>query len=240
MADPLLREVDEFIDEMNFKRDEDDLRNAVLTALRSATQKSASAVRTDFLRATVVDTFFVRRSMDFGIVGRSRTGDARFGDGRVLRGFGASETAFMLSQGFVDSAQTITVFGAQRHQALPLADERTDLTSPDNFTLFQYDEGIMRVLDFGLHNSYVQVSYTAGFTVEDGDPPVFQSVPLWLREICTLKTQMLLNNNPVVREQPLPAEIVSEIKGQVDEVIQDHARYLPQVNRPIGTTITLI
>lgn len=229
----LLQTVEEMRRRMGFA-DEEEINRAVEAALETASIVVPSMSRFEVTRATVVDLFFVRNSYEFG-----------FSQPRQISPRGrwtatsATQTVLRLSRPLVVTSPTHTVEVAGTEIGLDTSSVK-DLRSPDEFTILDADNGVLRINDFGLGNAYVRVSYTSGLLTDDGDPALFSGVPDWLTQAVSMSAQLGLNANPVVRATPLAPDERESIKTQMDSLILDNSRYIPMSWKPINTAVTLV
>lgn len=206
---------------------------AIEQSIYSAQESVAASFRAPFARATVVDTFFVHHSLVFGSPP-------------------SYQSELLLSRGLVDTTQTWTVYASSTRTGLAAATTRVDLRSNSgtDHTSLEADTGTLRVTEIDLTNQFVQASYTAGLTDDDGDPAAYDNVPEWLRQAVRLKTLLLLETNPVI---PRPTErseegarsraganLSSPLERQLANILLSHARYVPSAWKAQTSQVTLL
>ena len=198
-----------------------DVNEALESACRTATEALVAQLRTDFSRVTVVDEFFVSRSLRSGMAG-------------------PAGTTFKLTRGFVDSAQTINVYVAGSPQYLTDPNNRDDLQDVDgqgtSVVRIQYERGYMLVRDWNLTDTWVRVEYTAGFATDGGNPEIYEGTPQWLQELVTLKVSQRLDQHNVFprasRRTEEERQDTQNIEILAGEIIDGHARYMPMAIKP--------
>jgi hypothetical protein len=228
---PVLRSVADIRDDLGYDNVED-VNKSLASAIRTATESLASRIRDDFTRVTVVDEFYVERSLQSG-------------KGRIVQ-------FFKLGRGMIDSGETINVYAA--NSARKVNDASADSVRVDlqdvaedgdsNYVRFDHERGQMNVSDYDLSGLYVRVEYTAGFTDDGGNPAVYESTPQWLQELCTLEVSRRLdqmNNFPrATRRTEEERQDTANIEAQLGDIILGHARYMPTAIKPEISTETEI
>ena len=238
----VLQSVDALRERLGFTDSKEVVINALERALNEATVVVGDHLRTGFDRQTNVDLFYVPKTREFGPANRGRP-SSRVTWSNLESPYTVAQTRFALSQGFVDSGETITAYAASTVEGLADSDLRYDLkdVSGRNLVTFDYDEGVMIVDDFLLNVSYVQVSYTSGFTTTGGDPEVYVGQPNWLKTMCEVRAHMATFGNRVLYDdlQPGP-DVLSILRYDYSALVDGHARYYPSYMQPMTTTATAI
>lgn len=206
--------------------DIDDVNVAIEQAIEQAQQSVADTIRSSIARATVIDEFWV---------------------GSVNTYAGSNpQTELLLSQGFVDSGQTYTVYAAGSQTNLSSSSNRTDVRAQNgvDHVVLDAEEGLIRIVDWDLTRCYVRISYTAGFADNSGSPAIYTGTPEWLKQAVRLKAQLILDANPVL---PRPTERFGEggastgatvIGKTLSTITLNHSRYVPGSWKPYRTTPT--
>lgn len=227
--------------------DIDDVNSALEGALEMATASLQASIRTDLVRATVVDTFFVKNSLEFPAPFHGRRWRADASSGGSARVSGASSLTLKLSRGFIDSAVDITAFAAPEEVYLTDSSRRQDLedVGSKNRLTVSYEKGVARIQDYSFQSDYVQISYTAGLNTDGSTPDVYTGVPVWLRETALIKAQILINSNPVYaiqrgeRDGLTRTEIIS-LQATISTILLSKSRYSPMARKPIFSVVTEI
>ncbi len=216
------------------------VNNAIEAALGSAAVALENSIRTGLARATVDDIFFVINTFDFGSTQTRRISAAT---PRVFLPVGVMSAELLLTRGFVDSGQTITVTVANSMRNLLGTGEGQsfNILSPKDYTLLNDQKGLMGIYEYDISQTYVRVQYTAGFVTDGGCPEVYVTTALenWLVEASALKTTLLLNGNPAVRREALDEEEIKTIKAQLDNILTSKSRYAPASWKPERGVVTL-
>lgn len=220
------------------------VNDGIEAALESATIAIEDAIRTDLLRATVQDIFFIVQSRTYVARSAATRGGYYAGQPRGFATGVTSTTELKLTRGFVDSGETIEVFISDSvRNALGTGDgTRFDLKDPDDYTLLEADKGVLRIQDYEAGNSYVYVTYTAGWLTDGGSPNkiVVPDGQKWLEEAAALKTTLILNGNPVVRKEEMDEAQLKTVQAQLDNILISRSRYAPGSWKPSQTTVTLV
>lgn len=222
------------------------VNDAIEVALESASVQVEDAIRTSLARATVVDLFYVIQSKYYEGRYPTRRGTSSAVSIRTpfLQTGDGTTTELKLTRGFVDSGETITVYAANSLRNVNGTGEGTrfDLKDPDDFTLLEEEKGVMRVQDYDLSGLYVQVGYTAGFATDGGTPEMYELATNqeWLREVAALKATILLDGNPVVRNEPMDERALKALQDQLDSLFISRSRYAPGAWKPHQTAETLV
>jgi hypothetical protein len=199
--------------------DLDSVNLAIEQAIEQAQQSVADTVRSSFERGTVTDEFWVTTSLSFG---------------------GSNpQVELLLSQGFMDSGQAITVYSSGSQAGLSDSGLRTNLKSYNgtDHAVFDYNKGLLRVVDFDISKQYVSAAYTAGFEDDGGSPAIYTGTPEWLKQAVRLKTQLVLDANPIIPKPTgtgdgdggMAAQILSKT---LSTITMAHARYVPGSWKP--------
>ncbi len=218
--------------------DRPEVNRAIEAALETSSVSVPQSARVNVTRVTVIDTFFVKNSLEYGNVIHRR-----FNEPAALVSSGrATTTSLKLSRQLLDSVAAITVFAASSELGLDNTDARQDLqlVDGDDRTAFDFVRGYLRVNDYGLANCYVRATYTAGLLTDDGDPAVFAGAPDWLVQAVSLDAQLMLNANPVVRAKELAEDERRSVQRRLDRLIVDNTTYLPMSWKPVHSVETLV
>lgn len=223
--------------------DSEALNAALQETLGQVTVIMQQAVRTEsFERRVVTDTFFIHESLEYGAAisrARPRT--------RIERGV-AAVSKMKLSHGFVDLSVTPTGVASGTVNGLvdPTATNlRATLNNEDvmDFSESSGERGVLRVHDYSLSNCYVQVTYTAGFLQDDGDPSLFVGTPDWLVEAAKLKAMIDLGDHPLIARQAGGEESArrqerdqSRNQQLFDQIMLKNSRYVPMTQGTLRKT----
>lgn len=209
--------------------------------LLGATFSLTASLRTEFDRVTHADVFYVRESQkddDSIYYDRPRQGRAWTVDGQLRYVGDQPRTRLLLSQGFVDSAQAISIRSAGTIGGLTDSSVFTDLTSAEGVdTVIAYEQGGVQVWNADLSGYFVRVEYTAGFDTTAGtDPPLYDQtqVPKWLQRLAQITALMSLTTHPLFTESNKSAEFGAKaLHAQAQALIAKHVRYAPSALRPL-------
>lgn len=215
--------------------------NASLQAdIEAAAETVSDRLRAQLDRVDLVDTFFVRGALEF----ESRSVRRHVSDRRPLL-YGDESTStlqLMLSRGFVDIEQTVTIYAATTEDLLDDVALRTDLTNVEgsgvDHVTIDAECGVVRVHDFRLRNAYVRVSCKTGFLTDGDDPAVYQGTPTWLLAAGDLEARILTNSNAVYGRGPVAEPVQKRLEGRLNNVLRSHARYAPMSWKPINSSAT--
>ena len=240
---PLIRSVEETRERLGYSA-EDDRDIAIESHLETAVETISDQIRTEIDRADIVDTFFVRfslRDSNSAYSSNRRPSAARTGGTGINTG-SAATVQLLLSRGFMDSGEAITVYAAGTEDALSDDALRTNLMNASgtniDYTSFEYERGILRVNDFGLDGVYVRVTYKAGFLDDDASPPVFQDTPAWLIRAADLETRILVNSDAVFGRDDVRTEEQNRLELRLSKMLMKHARYIPTAEKPVHSVAT--
>lgn len=238
---PLLRSVEETRERLGYSAD-NDRNEAIESHLETAVETLSDQIRTEIDRADIVDTFFVRASLRSSLSGQGNSRRPAYGRGLGIASGSAAQTQLLLSRGFLDSAEAITVYAAGTEDALSNSALRTDLQQASgtniDYTQFDYERGILNVSDCGLDGIYVRVTYKAGFLDDDATPPVFQDVPVWLIRANDLETRILVNSDAVFGRDSVSSEEQNRLESRLSKIMMKHARYIPTAEKPVHSVAT--
>ncbi len=187
---------------------------AMEETLLIVTRELERILRTNFIRQTVTDTFWVSNS---------RLNGNRF------------STTLLTSRGLLDSGQAVTV-NTQGTRKL-LVDEPKDLEAQSgvNFVRIDHERGLIVIDDFKLKDAYVEVSYTSGLNIDTDVPPHYLAVPEWLGDLAVQLATVDLSANPALfdlkeGEKREDLKIMSKFFNQT---VADRIRYYPGSHRPL-------
>lgn len=191
---------------------------AIERTIESAQVAVENSFRSEFSRVTAVDEFFVHHSHKFGP---------------------SYQNLFLLSRGLIDTGASITAYAAGTRAALSDATARTNLASLAgvDYTHVEPDTGLFQVTELDLSSCYVRISYTAGLTDDDADPPIYQNVPEWLRQAVRLNTMILLDAHPII-PRPTAREAdggflqTDVVEKQLAQILYNKSRYEPAAMKP--------
>lgn len=218
----LLQSVEELRSKLAYGVGNDDVDEAIKSALEKATTTLEGSLRTPFAAGTATDTFMARK-LSFGATGLQTVAKLK------------------LSRGFVDTAQTITARAAATLAGLDDVDEYTDLRDNDgvDHLIVEDDEkGKIMIVDYsflGIARGYVRISYTCGFSNDQADPPLYTGIPAWLETMAEIQAELHTMTNPVMnpgldtasnKTIGEPAR-VKELRSALEVMLQDHCCYAP-------------
>jgi len=193
-----------------------DVNTAISDAIETVTDTLESLLRTKFGAASITDTFRVR----FGVwsPGHPRC--------RLLltRGFMSA-----LTVPSIKTAQTISLFNASQEYTFTTANLA-------DWVIYDYERGVVDIVDTDLSDYYVRVTYDAGFNLDGGDPTQYDQteLPSWLVQAAELATIIELAGNPAVAiSNPENAPDVSALRMELTRVLGRHIRYVPTAITPI-------
>ena len=209
---------------------EADVDAAIENALRQATISLEGMLRDQFARVDATDVFFISQSMLHPASSNDRDRDI---ERRVTAGGVVPSATLHLSRGGVVSVTS--AFASYTQAGLSDATTRTDLTTilnGDSALMLDEPMGLLRIVDYALSNQYIELQYLAGILNDDGCPATYEGVPDWLEELATLQASIILNANPQVRNEALPADELASLKELRNSIVLDHARYAPMSFKP--------
>jgi hypothetical protein len=238
----LLASVDDVRNEMTFD-DLPDVDTAIEAALKATTRVLERRLRTDFDYGTHTDTFLVSPKWvpsqplpqvvtNTVVPTRARVGTGLYANSPIY------STEFKLNHGFLTLLDTATVYSATLIPYLDDSGLRANLRAFEgdglDHTFFGDEEGRLYVSQIDMRGLYVQVNYTAGFTV--ASDLVYDNVPDWLVRAAIIHAQIMLDKNPVIR-RPEGAESQFEVlKMELDAILREKSRYFPAAVKPMNRT----
>lgn len=184
------------------------------TAVETATQTLIGLLRTEFDLAAVVDDFYVLStgSIPIGSTYRTRLALSRgFISGPVTITFGRSLDALASSPGMVEAGRI----------------------SVDR------DKGGIVITGPDMRDTFIRVSYVAGFGAEEDDPTTYEQteLPDWLKEVAVMASLASLDStHPDLRfengngAKESAASMTNSVVGRLGSKI----RYFPSATHPIG------
>lgn len=250
---PLILSVKELRGRLRYD-DDDDINAAIQEALEAASETIPSKIRSPLGRVTVEEVFFLQRGLEWapsvGGSPGSRRLPASTAGVQLNQAHTAVQAKLLLDRGFVDSGVTYTAVTSGTFQGLSIASQQVDLRDVNSLDLTQmhHEAGELLVMDYLFHNTYVKVTYTAGLEDDSGNPAVYQAVPEWLKQMAALEATRILNTNPVVAtlgvggaaeaRTAVAEQREKTLKGLIDTLVTDHARYRPMWTRAQQATAT--
>lgn len=239
----LLASVDAVRTELTFD-DVTEVDNAILGALKAASAVLARKLRTDFDFASYTDTFMVPPNHAHSAP--QPLASNLFASPRVVstQGLLASTNVIMtqlhLNHGFLTSTSLtdLTVKTSQLFAHFSdgnsnnISDIRVFPADGLDHIIPDTEAGLIYLSQVDVRGLFVQVEYTAGFTVASDD--VYDDVPFWLEEAAILHTQIMLDKNPVIRRPEGAESQISALLTQFNTIIDEKVRYHPAAVKPLG------
>ena len=204
-----------------------DIQNAASMALDAAEAQLMAILDTDFEQGTFVDTFFVHEPPARGSV------------------------EFRLSHGLVSALTSVlgnsdpTTFGsaptvAWSAGAWPfggfVGGQNIDCTAncTPQFDQKSMDRGVVRDFLSKYRQTYVQITYQAGFAVDGTNPASYDlaAVPDWLQQAAKLNALIGLADSPALSEASVKLD-VRTLKDQYNALLSRKARYAPLAILPL-------
>ena len=176
-----------------------DINFAIDMAIDAAEPYLAAQLNTEFDKGTFVDTFYVR--------------EPPFRDGPAV------STEFRLRRGLVDSITSVLTCS----DPTAFDDETLTVDVTANVTLHP-DKGLVKDFKTRYDHQYVQITYDAGFDVDDAGGA--QAVPDWLKQACKIKTLIGLVDSPVLSEAQIKFD-KDLLSTQLVSLLSRHLRYAP-------------
>jgi hypothetical protein len=187
-----------------------DILEAFRAALNAAASLLAGRLRTTFDQAAYIDTFYVGTPLQFGTHDR---------------------VDLLLSQGFLLVPPAVTVRSAGTVGDFGTTSE-VDMST---YASVSNEVGTVSMLDSGISDRYVRVSYTAGFLKDASTPQQYRAtdVPDWLKTASRLQAILHMYDNPVTKVKELPIGDQTMLDTQLIAVIDQHIRYRPLALSPV-------
>jgi hypothetical protein len=181
-------------------------------AVEAATANLKAMLRTELDRAAVVDTFYIlpTGSLPTGSVYRTR---------------------LALSRGFVTGA--VTVGYASTLDDLSIS----PVALGGSACLLDAEKGGIVITGPDLRNTFLTVSYMAGFDTDPGDADLYTGVPTWLTDIARLAAIQYVDGSfPDIRfvKGEGAAASAKALMGQMAARLASKIRYFPSATHPLG------
>ncbi len=181
--------------------DNTDVHLSINTALESASLYAESVIDTTFSREIITDLYWVSS------VGVPFDGEFIF---------------LKLSKAFVDGGQTVTV----EHNTSFISFDTGKGTLLTTQFIVDYDKGILKILGASLDNTYVKVTYTAGFNVDAiiTDLYLQTEVPAWLRDVAVVYSLVLMGQSVTISPGEPKSAIAEQQLSHVGVLLAPHTR----------------
>ena len=198
----LLALVSDLREQLGFD-DMTDINFAITMALNGAEPQIAALLNTDFPQGTFTDTFYVERP--------------------PFQSGGAVSTEFRLRNGLVSALASVVWNPIVTGFSVPASN--VDVTS---VVQLHQDKGIVKDFTTRYRRVYVQITYTAGFAVDGGNPASYllSSVPVWLQEAAKLRALLDLADSPALSEANIKLD-TQLLGAQFQALLSRHLRYAP-------------
>ena len=234
---PLLSTVARVQERLGFESNLADVDKSIELALETATEVVSDMMRSHVSRATVVDVFFVKDSFVY----QRKPLDVRTSRPTAFTNLMSTPTqvTLKLGRGFVDSGETLGVYVADTYQDVQDSAVRTDIgpSADVNFSMMEWEKGELKIVDYILEDTYVMVTYTAGFEDNDGSPEIYTGVPLWLKNAAELAAISALSSSAVYATAETDINL-KEVHKNVETLVLSHARYMPLATKTMQSTVT--
>jgi len=215
-----------------------DVNTALTAALEGTTVSLGRLLRTEFDNSAITDTFYVGGSQ----WGASRDRYATR-SGAATRRLPPLRTKLLLTRGFVSNNQTTDIRYAenlgdfQSPTAFYRIGTATDDYDATKHVIYDYEAGVLEIVDLDLGDRYVRVTYTAGFNQDDTDATLYKAsqVPNWLLESAQLRTMIDIDMNAQLRSEERPETELNFLQRSFDTVIAGKVRYYPAAEKPLTT-----
>lgn len=174
---------------------------SINSALESASLYAESVLDTTFERETKTDSFWVN-SLEVPFNGKFI----------FLR----------LSKAFVDEGQTITV-----EYSSTWADfDNNKATLLSSKYVIETKKGILKIIGASLDNTYIKVTYTAGFTVDATITDIYtqSEVPAWLRDVAVVYSLIQMGQSITLSPGEPKSEIAEQQLSHVGILLAPHTR----------------
>lgn len=181
--------------------DNTDVHLSINMALESASLYAESVLDTTFIRETKTDSFWVSS---------------------IEAPFNGEFIFLRLSKAFVDETQTITVEHSSTWKDFD--DNKTALL-PSEYVI-DSEKGILKIIGASLDNTYIKVTYTAGFNVDAVITDLYaqSEVPAWLRDVAVVYSLIQMGQNITISPGEPKSSIAEQQLSHVGVLLAPHTR----------------
>jgi hypothetical protein len=204
----LLASVTAIRDQLGFD-DMSNITDAITGALHTAEALLSARLGTPFDAGAFSDTFYVD--------------EPGFIQGDMYK------TEFKLTRGFVQDVTEVSLTTPTSMYFI-VRDQPSLITS----LATNKEKGLCLDVATFYRRSWVKISYTAGFTVDDTDPASYDltKVPSWLQQLASLRAMLLLNGTGPLENAGIKLD-AKTLGSEIEAIIQQHMRYFPTALLPV-------